>query len=817
MLKRKITEAGLLTLIVFSLETMAVAGPGGFVYTGSLNARRVGHTTTALINGLVLVAGGVTPCGRGGQCILSSAGIYNPSTGTFTLTGNLNVARSGATATLLDNGMVLVAGGQGTAGYLTSAELYNPTTGIFTLTGSLHAARVSHTATVLNDGSVLIAGGYCDVFVGPCTAEVLNEAEVYDPTAGAFSVVGAMASPRYQHSATLLNSGRVLIAGGASCVSTGCNTASAELYDPVARSFQGTGNLSIARRNHTATLLNGGGVVVIGGINDPGSGASELYNPATGAFTQTASLPAPRDLHTATLLSNGTVLVAGGLCGFQYNSFCTDVEIFDPQTGSFSVTGNLNQSRYSSTATVLGNGLALVTGGKGSSGITLNTAELYQPVSSTPAGLTSIALAPAAPWIPTGSSLHVVATGVFGGSQQTLASAAWTSTNAGVASVTSDQGNYGHAYGVSSGSATFSACAGAVCGTTAVTIAAHSNLILGTQCGDASDGTFEVYNDAGNLTQSGNFSTLVLANHAAMLLQNGTIFVAGGNGSNCTGSSATWEILSPTGQILSSGLLQNGRNSPASTLLQNGNVFLAGGEGSPASYDGTWEIRAPDGSFVASGLLNDVRGPGVTAVTLQNGNVWVSGSALISSSACTYEIHSPNGSLVTSGSLQSCFAGAQVQLLNNGNVMLLGGDNAPGTYEIRNESGGLVSTGSLVNGFNSGASSVLLENGNVFIFGSCTQAGQLTKFDPDSPPNCPSPGAPSTWEIRDQSGTFVATGSLLDQRAGAGATILSNGNIFITGGGLCPACWEIWTQSGQFVSTGSLLDTRYGGHSLTHF
>jgi hypothetical protein len=150
-------------------------------------------------------------------------------------------------------------------------------------------------------------------------------------------------------------------------------------------------------------------------------------------------------------------------------------------------------------------------------------------------------------------------------------------------------------------------------------------------------------------------------------------------------------------------------------------------------------------------------------------------------------------------------------------VILLGGDNAPGTYEIRTEIGAFVGTGSLTSAFNEGASSVLLGNGNVFIFGSCAQPGQSTKFDPDSPPACPAPGAPSTWEIRNQNGTFVATGSLYDQRAGAGAAVLSNGNIFITGGGLCPGCWEIWTQSGEFVSLGSLFDTRYGGHTLTHF
>ena len=148
------------------------------------------------------------------------------------------------------------------------------------------------------------------------------------------------------------------------------------------------------------------------------------------------------------------------------------------------------------------------------------------------------------------------------------------------------------------------------------------------------------------------------------------------------------------------------------------------------------------------------------------------------------------------------------------------------TYEIRSQTGALVASASLTNGFNHGANSVLLNNGNVFVFGSC-QIGAMHP-DPRDPtktsanPNdldysCPTLGAPGTWEIRDQNGNFVGTNSLLNQYDGAGAAVLSNGNVLITGGNFCGGCWEIRSPSGALVSQGSLFNNDGGGHTLTHF
>jgi hypothetical protein len=125
--------------------------------TGSLNTARFDHTTTLLPNGMVLVAGG-------GFGSLASAELYDPASGTWTATGSLNIPRVSHTATSLPNGMVLVAGGYDNSNprrfiYLASAELYDPASGAWTATGSLNTARYAHTATLLLNGMVLVAGG----------------------------------------------------------------------------------------------------------------------------------------------------------------------------------------------------------------------------------------------------------------------------------------------------------------------------------------------------------------------------------------------------------------------------------------------------------------------------------------------------------------------------------------------------------------------------------------------------------------------------------------------------------------------------------
>jgi Big-like domain-containing protein/galactose oxidase-like protein len=438
----------------------------GFVLTGTLNTARASHTSTVLTNGMVLIAGGYN------GTVLGSAELYNPASGTFTPTGSLKTARLYHTATLLNNGRVLIVGGYDQNGnILASAELYNPATGIFTSTGSLNTARELQTATMIQgtmiNGMVLIAGGQG-------SGGALASAELYNPMTGTFATTGSLNTARLYHTATLLNNGSVnngsvLIAGGYD--NNGNTSATAELYNPATATFTPTLSLNTARYRHTATLLNSGMVLVAGGEDSNGNAlaSAELYNPATGSFTLDGSLNSARILHTATLLNNGTDLMAGG---YGSSAYLTAAELNDPATGTFAPTGSLNIGRYLHTASLLNNGMNLVAGGDNSSGY-LASAELYETATLTPPNLVSIALSPSNPTVPLDTGQQLIATGTFSdGSTEQLASVTWSSSNPSAVSITDDASNMGAAYALGGvgGTATVSACAGSVCGSTTVTV-----------------------------------------------------------------------------------------------------------------------------------------------------------------------------------------------------------------------------------------------------------------------------------------------------------------------------------------------------------
>ena len=355
-----------------------VVTPHGFLFTGSMATPRRFHTATLLPNGMVLVAGGE----NASYSPVVSAELYDPSSRTFSATGNLTVPRAGHTATLLNNGKVLIAGGYQTNGgdALSGAELYDPTTGTFTAaTGSMTAARTYHTATLLQSGKVLIAGG--DVISYNARGQSLSSAEIFDPSTGTFTATGSMTIPRESHTATLLSSGKVLIAGGSDGIlgytATATLYTSSETFDPSTGQFTAAGMMTTSRDWFTANLLPTGKVLVAGGASASQSGlTADLFDPSSGSFAATGNMTEPRFYQAASTLNDGTVLISGG-SDTSARAKAT-AEIYDPTAGTFAVTGSMNIVRVWHTSTVLQNGRVLITGGSDNSSVSMATAEIYQ-------------------------------------------------------------------------------------------------------------------------------------------------------------------------------------------------------------------------------------------------------------------------------------------------------------------------------------------------------------------------------------------------------------------------------------------------------
>jgi N-acetylneuraminic acid mutarotase len=579
--------------------------PGWVGLRSLMQGAHVGHTATRLEDGHVLVAGGLDVTGEPS----SSAEIYDPSTKTWTSTTSMSTARSDHTATLLGNGQVLVAGGA--LDGAPSAEIYDPGSQTWTPTEPMSTARKGHTATLLLDGRVVVVGG----------ASATTSAEIYDPSSGSTATwkqTGPMSSARQGHTATRLQNGLVLVAGGA-----GPNAllATAETLDPSSPTLGWTllaHPMSTARYHHTATLLGDGRRVLVAGGSDASSQtipAVEIFEPS-GATWQPAPPMKPRSLHTATLLDDGRVLVAGGVV---YDTLGADegAEVFDPSTEAWTSLEQMHDARSGHTATLLEDGHVLVAGGEsGSPGAhPLDSAEIFD--TSSPG------------WTPTESTMstaradhtatllpdHTVlvaggldATGQpsFGAEIYDASAKTWTPT------AMMSTARQGHA---------------------ATLLSDGSVLVSGgiDPTGQPSDSA-EVYHPTQGTWTPTNAMSSARKGHAATLLSDGRVLVSGGI--DLTGQpSASAEVYDPSAQTWkpARSMMNTAREAHTATLLLDGTVLVAGG-----SDDGVHAVRSAEihdpgpGTWRLTASMSTAR-DGHTATLLLEGLVLVAGGAFDSS------------------------------------------------------------------------------------------------------------------------------------------------------------------------------------------
>jgi uncharacterized delta-60 repeat protein len=686
--------------------------------------------------------------GRHLQLVVEPQGLRYPLVvdPSWTTTGSMTAPRASHTATLLPNGQVLVAGGFNggfNSGSLSSTELYNPAAGTWSNTGSMSTNRSEHTATVLPSGKVLVAGGQN-------SNGYLSSAEVYDPSTGTWSSTGSLNTARSRHTATLLSDGKVLVSGGDTNGATTTN--SAELYDPQIGTWSSTISMSTARASHTATLLPNGQVLVAGGFNSGSLSSTELYNPAAGTWSNTGSMSTNRNLHTATLLSNGKVLVAGG---FRNTVTLTSVELYDPQTGTWSITESMATARYSHTATLLPNGKVLVAGGGNFNNNTNNTlisAELYNPQTGTWSTTSSMAMARSshtATLLPNGKVL------VAGGAGFGVFSSAelydLQTTDIWITTGSMNTAREAH---------------------TATLLPNGKVLVTGGFNSNGIPSSAELYDPKTGAWSITSSLSVPRRDHTATLLSNGKVLVAGGYNDNSIGLSSA-ELYDPSTSTWSvTGFLTTGRYIHTATLLPNGKILVVGG----VNAYSTTELYDPStGSWSVTGSLTTGRF-NHTATLLPNGKLLVAGgrgeNGIGLSSVEVYD--SATGTWSITGSMVTARGDHTATLLPNGKVLVAGGANdvssinSLSSAELYNPQTGIWDTiGSMATARYS-HTAMLLPNGAVLVAGGI----EPTPFSQFL----------SSAEVYDpQTGIWSSSGSMSTARSQHTATLLTNGVVLVVG------------------------------------
>ena len=677
----------------------------------TMNKARDQHTATQLLDGRILVVGGVDQT-AGCQVIDSTfaAELYNPATHEWSTAASMKMYRFGHTATLLNNGKVLVVGGLGGFGTLDQVELYDPALNTWTQARPLTSPRVFHTATLLADGRVLVVGGANVTFEGLFFS---TTAEVYDPESGTWSSTGEMNDTRAFHSTARLPDGKVLVVGGVS-------------------DTDGDVDL-VVKRYKNCDLLKTFRIRFLG--------SAEIYDPARNTWTASKSLlNQPRAAHSLTLMSKDKVLVAGGftqtgnnpitvqLQGMQIQEATplSSAELSDSTMDGWSYTCAMGEGRAFHTTTLLPDGKLFVTGGIPERSST----ELYD-LHRTSGACTWSAGRP----LPASRSLHtasllpggrVLLAGGYHEGSEVLGSAListptdirWSPVDVGAGQVPRRQAT--------------------------LTLLPNQKLLV-TGGYDAEgrvlDSTALYDLDKGTWTQG---SALKVARraHTATLLLDRKVLVAGGYDTEGNALKSV-EIHDPEyGSTLTTNLAE-ARGEHTATLLPNGDVLLSGGlrrrglEFPPPVSDELYDARGQTWSNIAAAFLGEVHACH-TATPLPDGRLLIAGGtkgAAPSNLAVVYEPWLRKESAIDSMlGIRECHTAT---LLPNGKVLVVGGFGEAGNalasaelYDPTVGNGGWTKTATNMARARGAHTATLLPSGQVLVAGGyTTQKGQTALDD----------------------------------------------------------------------------------------
>lgn len=307
------------------------------------------HASVVMNDGNVIVSGGiigyVSPYSR-------SAEIYNVSLNIWNLTDSMHYQRGNQKMVLLKDGRILVIGGYNQY----SCEIYDPVNSTWEFTDSLNYQRDwGFTASVLENGEVIVVGGV-DIETNPPGIYTLKTCEKFDPTLEEWIIIDSLEIERKGHTATILNDGRLLIAGGDNSLGS---ISYCEVFNPITGQWSLTDSLFIKRGNHSAVLLPNGKVLVTGGGNLDSLYifTCEVFDPAIENWDIVGVTSFPHHSHTSILLADSLILLVGGVIA------PASWEIFNPKTFSSMYVSTLPFQKYESTVHLLPDGRVISIGG----------------------------------------------------------------------------------------------------------------------------------------------------------------------------------------------------------------------------------------------------------------------------------------------------------------------------------------------------------------------------------------------------------------------------------------------------------------------